>query len=329
MLILPHADVQKILAGREARVIDIVRTAYRLHEQGKSAVPHSVFLRFPDDSRNRIIALPAFIGGSTPAAGMKWVASFPDNVRAGLDRASATILLNSLSTGQPLALVEGSLISAQRTAASAALAASLLTADAPPTGVTLVGCGVINMEVLRFLTVALPTLSEVTLFDLDVGQAQRFAQRCAEAAPRAEVRVATSMPDALAANRLISIATTASEPYTDLAECVPGSVVLHLSLRDIHPDTIVVNQNVVDDAGHVCRERTSLHLAELISMNRRFIDATVGEIECGTTEFRRDPDRLLIFSPFGLGVLDIAVAEFVRQSAISLSLGLDVGDFLR
>lgn len=329
MLILRHADVQKILTGREARVIDIVESAYRRHEQGQSSVPHSAFLRFPGDSRNRIIALPAYVGGAASAAGVKWVASFPGNVQAGIDRASASILLNSLSTGQPLALVEASLISAQRTAASAALAARHFAGDPAPTGVTLVGCGVINMEVLRFLVVALPSLSEVTLFDLDDRRARDFAQRCVEAAPNVKVRTELDLPDALAANGLISIATTASQPHTDLSACLPGSVVLHLSLRDVYPDTIMANQNVVDDEGHVCRERTSLHLAEMITLSHHFIDASIGQILCGTAKFRRDPEKLLIFSPFGLGALDIAVAEFVRQSAISLNLGFDVEDFLR
>src|SRR3954454_18105129 len=97
MLILGHDTVAELLAGREADVMDLVASAYRRHEAGRSALPHSVFLRFPDRPRDRIIGLPGYLGGDGAddgVAGVKWVSSFPGNLAAGLPRASAAILLN-------------------------------------------------------------------------------------------------------------------------------------------------------------------------------------------------------------------------------------------
>ncbi len=328
MLIIRHADVAGILAHRELEVIDLVRDAYLLHEKGQSSVPHSTFLRFPGDERNRIIGLPAYLGGENPAAGMKWIASFPGNLGLGLERASAAILLSSVRTGRPEALIEGSLISAKRTAASAALAARMLIGDQRPVGVTLIGCGVINLEVLRFLRVTLPTLAEVTLFDRDRERAGAFRGRCAEVAPDAVVSFARSSGQALAAHGLVSVATTAPRPHTDLSACRPGSTVLHLSLRDLYPEAILGCQNVVDDPDHACREGTSLHLAEQIAGDRRFIDASVGGVLAGSEVFRHDPDRIAVFSPFGLGILDLTLALFVKTAALRQGLGLRIDDFL-
>src|ERR1700730_8573872 len=94
ILILRGSEVQSILKGRELEIMVLVRIAYELHENKESSLPHSVFLRFPHDDTNRIIALPAYIGGIFRVAGIKWVSSFPGNVGLGLDRASAAILLN-------------------------------------------------------------------------------------------------------------------------------------------------------------------------------------------------------------------------------------------
>ncbi len=324
MLIIGHSEVRDILQGQEKAVIDLVRDAYARHDEGQATVPHSVFLRFPDMPRNRIIGLPAYLGGEGSAAGMKWVASFPGNLERGLPRASASIIMNSLETGRPQALIEGSQISAQRTAASAALAASVLSGDSE--GVTLVGCGVIGHEILRYLRAALPKLSHVTLYDSDPERARAFGARLGEGI---SVSVAPDLATAMGAHDLVALATTASAPHMDLADCRPGVVVLHISLRDLHPEAILQSHNVVDDADHVCREGTSLHLTEQRTGDRAFIDAPIGALVRGAATLRRDdPAKPVVYSPFGLGVLDIALAEHVRTTAQARGLGVTVDGFL-
>ncbi|MFJ5721472.1 2,3-diaminopropionate biosynthesis protein SbnB [Streptomyces sp. NPDC093149] len=330
MLILRRADVADVLADREAEITELVGETYRLHDEGLTSLPHSTFLRFPEErhGRDRIIGLPAYRGGGRPVAGMKWIASFPGNVEAGTERASAAIVLNSLDDGRPTAFVEGAVISAKRTAASAALAARELTAGSAPDSVLLIGCGVINLEVLRFLAAALPGLREAALYDTDPARAAAFTQRCAEAAPKVTTSVVTDLTEALGAHRLISLATTAAAPHMDLAACGPDTTVLHVSLRDLTADTVLGAVNVVDDADHVCRERTSLDLAQQAVGNRDFVAAPIGALLRGTATLRREPHRPVVFSPFGLGVLDMALAEYVRERAEERGLGVRVEDFL-
>ena len=109
---------------------DVLSETLSLFENGKCRQPHKVVLKDGDDvnceARGRINGLFASIGGALPAVGMKWVASFPSNRGRGLPRASALIVLNSSETGLPLAIMDGTLISAMRTGAVTALGAKYL-----------------------------------------------------------------------------------------------------------------------------------------------------------------------------------------------------------
>jgi hypothetical protein len=129
--VIPGAQVQQALRGRERQITELVEATYRLHGAGDSVNPPSYFLRFPDRPADRIIALPASIGGQNRVDGLKWISSFPGNVAAGLPRASAVLILNDHDTGYPFACLESSIISATRTAASAALAADWLSRGRP------------------------------------------------------------------------------------------------------------------------------------------------------------------------------------------------------
>ncbi len=329
VLVLTGDQVGHLLAGREAEVVAAVRRAYLAHARGETSVPHSVFLRFPGDPVNRIIALPAYLGDGMGRAGVKWVASFPGNVARGADRASAVMVLNSANTGRPEAILEASLISAQRTAASAALAAQVLRHGDPGPAVGLVGCGVINFEIARFLLAVLGRPERLLLHDLDPERAAAFAGRCRRAFEDLEVEAAGSLGELLAACPLVSFATTAAAPHVvDISASPPGSTLLHISLRDLAPEVILACDNVVDDPDHVCRARTSLHLAEELVGHRSFIRSTLGEVLSGLAAARTDVQAITVFSPFGLGILDLAVASLVVDAAREAGLGTVVESFL-
>ena len=325
--IIKAGEVAELLHGAEREVMDLVSQAYQLHASGQSVLPHSLFLRLPPSGSNRIIALPAYLGSPFEVAGLKWISSFPQNINNGVNRASALVVLNSIENGRPEVILEGSIISLKRTAASAVLAANLLHGPTRPR-IGFIGCGVINFEILRFLSVTQP-VEEVYLLDTSVPHAERFRQRAAQFVNTGAIRIVNDVHAVLSECALVSVATTASGPHIfDLSACQPGSTILNISLRDFSAHAILKADNVVDDPDHVCREQTSVHCAEQLAGNRDFIRATLAEVLTGVRPSRSANKSTLVFSPFGLGVLDLVLAKFVSNRAIESGLGTTIDSFL-
>ena len=324
--VISGAQVNEVLSGQEKHVVDLIESAYRLHGDGDTVNPPSYFLRFPDRPSSRIIALPASVGGDIAVDGLKWISSFPENVASGLPRASAILVLNDRQTGYPLACLESSIISATRTAASAALAADRLTRDrARPARLGIVGTGLIARYIHTYLAAAGWTFDDVGVFDLNPAHAEGF-RGYLNAAGQAAVTVHDSAEDLIRESDLVVFATVAGEPHVhDPAWFDHNPLVLHVSLRDLAPEVILASTNVVDDVEHCLKANTSVHLAEQRTGGRDFLSGTLHDVMTGKATLPKD--RPLVFSPFGLGVLDLAVGKHVYDQLRASGDLRTIGEF--
>ena len=303
------------VARRERELAGVVRRAYECHARNDAVLPSNLFLRFGDGSSNRIIAKAAYLDDPFHVAGMKWISSFPENTRAGLERASGIIVLNSVRTGRPEILMEGSVVNARRTAASAALAADVLLTRLPDS-VAFVGAGPIAFETLRHLVVAGMNPRSVRVMDLQPERAAVFAQRVRAEYPGMVVGTGGRLEEVTRTSQLVCFATSAQEPFVDdPALFAPGALVLNISLRDLSPAVVLSGVNIVDDIDHVCSAGTSLDMTERECGDRAFIRGTLGDILRGTAT-APDANPFVVFSPFGLAALDVAVAHWVAQLAL-------------
>ncbi|WP_306802725.1 2,3-diaminopropionate biosynthesis protein SbnB [Streptomyces sp. DH8] len=323
--IVPGAIVHAVVDGRHKEIMDLVEQTYRLHGTGGTINPPSYFLRFADRPRDRIIALPAALRGEEPVSGLKWISSFPGNLDAGIPRASAVLVLNDAETGYPFACLESSIISAVRTAASAAVAArSLSRTGKEPTRVGFIGAGLIARYLHEYLVASGTEFAEIGVYDLERSYAE--AQAAQLRATHPHVTVHDTAEQLIRGSDLVVLATTAGEPYlheTSWFEHHP--LVLNVSLRDLDPDIILDSVNIVDDVEHVLQANTSVHLAEQRTGDRGFLHGTLYDVLTGRTEV--PDDRTVVFSPFGLGALDLALGYFVHRQAVERGLTVDIPDF--
>jgi ornithine cyclodeaminase len=309
--VIPGVQVQRTIQGRQREIVELVEAAYRVHGSGDSVNPPASFLRFPDRPSSRIIALPASIGGQVRVDGLKWISSFPENVAVGLPRASAVLILNDQNTGYPLACLEASIISAARTAASATSAAHRLSRTRPrPSRVGFFGVGLIARYIHTFLTGTGWSLDEIGVYDLSPDSASGFRTYLEGSGTSGRITVHDSGEQLIRSSDLVVFATVAGTPHVhDVSWFAHNPVVLHISLRDLAPQILLASANIVDDVDHCLRADTSPHLTEQLTGNRDFVTGTLDDVLSERVSI--PADRPVVFSPFGLGVLDLAVGKYI------------------
>jgi N-[(2S)-2-amino-2-carboxyethyl]-L-glutamate dehydrogenase len=323
VLSAPH--IRAILEADPMLALRMVAQTYADHHDGKTVNPASQFLRFPDNELNRIIALPASLGEGAGVAGIKWIASFPANGAKGVPRASAVLVLNDLRTGYPFALLESSIISAARTAASAVLAAGWMNQQwRHAASLAVIGAGVIARSTLDTFSADGWRFDEIRICDTSSACAERGAQYAKIHWPDAKARAAT-LAQALEAD-VVLFTTTAGKPYVlPPVRFAAGQIVLNISLRDLAPELILEAENVVDDVDHCMKASTSPHLAEQLCGHRDFVTGTLAQLMRG--DIALDRSKPSVFSPFGMGILDLALGNEIHRQAREAGLTRPVPDF--
>ena len=319
LLIISNSDVHELIDREHA--LKIITDTYLLHNKGLTILPHSIFLKL--EKGNRIIGLPAYLNGELESSGIKWVSSFPENVDIGLHRAISTLILNDITTGYPYCIINGSFISLFRTTCSAYLALNFLISNKTIRQLGIIGTGELATSFLECInTFKIISLTSLLIYDINLDHSKKFAKNNGYN----ETIIANNVEDVIKTSDVILFATTAATPHIEnLALFSHNPIVLNISLRDIGVQIILSSNNIVDDVNHVNRENTSINLAYQNCSNTDFINGTIAQLL--TDQLNLDQDKPIIVSPFGLGILDLAIGQSLYNAAISKRKGFELLDF--
>ncbi|MBS0186365.1 MAG: 2,3-diaminopropionate biosynthesis protein SbnB [Proteobacteria bacterium] len=317
--IITESQVRNVAFNNHESIYALIKKAYRSHYKKETVNPPSYFLRYPDKPNSRIIALPASITYNPRIGGIKWIASNPDNIKKGLNRASAVIILNDYETGYPFSCIEGSLISTIRTAYSAVVAADKLMINKNINVVGILGTGKIAFNILRYLCLQNYNIDSIILHDLLEERVEKFIWLLKENNIKfsGKILIKNRKEDLVNESNLLILITTTNKPYIDdLYKIKNDAIILHISLRDIMQEVLVKCNNIVDDIDHVRnastkQANTSPHLALQKYVNIDFINGTIGQLIAN--EITIDRKKTTIVSPMGLGILNIALANFIYR----------------
>ena len=308
-----------------ALALDVVENVLSLHARGKVNLPSKVVLDMDERRHGRINAMPAYVGGDVKMCGVKWVAGFPNNpVRHGLPRANALIILNDPGTGLPLAIMEGTRISALRTGAVTGVGARYLARE-DSRSIGLIGAGVQARTQIEAVKLILPQIDEISVFDIRREAAAELKAWCRENYHDIVVTVAQSPEHAVVGADIVITATVADEPIVKAGWLKEGVLFVHVGSYQEEEEAVVLQADkvVVDIWEEVLHRHTPLlaRMFEAGTIDGSRIYADISEIINKDKPGREDDRERIFFSPLGLGSEDIALAAEIYGRAVELKLG--------
>lgn len=214
LLYLSRSNLIDLGGGQSQPYVDAIAEGLAAHARGAYVQPLKPYLRWPgaDHIADRIIAMPCYLGGEDPIAGLKWIGSRQHNpARFGLERASAVVVLNDAQTNYPIAIMEGGLISGMRTAAITAVATRHL-ARSGFTDVACIGCGPIARMQMQTLLEQFPSIERLHLFDLSPSAADALSRTLEESFPKVTMLPAASAEAAVREGDVVVTCTVADAP---------------------------------------------------------------------------------------------------------------------
>jgi ornithine cyclodeaminase/alanine dehydrogenase-like protein (mu-crystallin family) len=313
---------------------------------GPSGNQHGLRLWFPKEPKGprmpvdapdrRFMALIGYLGGDFHVCGAKWYGSNTENPRKyGLPRSVLLVVLNDPETGAPLAIMDGTLISAVRTGAIVGLGAKYLI-NATAEVAAIIGAGVINRTSLMALAVGMPNLKKVKVFNINYEKAVTFSKEMAEDL-QLDVRPVETMEEAIRDADAVSAATSRQPPSYKTEWFKPGAF-FGLSSETHLADDLWLHSRIVADNWpmHIhWREETLKAPEEIRKMpiHQRLHDlilegrmkdediVELGHVIAGSTPGRENEEQRIILATGGMSLEDVAWGHTVYKQALAKGLG--------
>lgn len=325
-LYLSQEDV-RAAGGLDMRMaMEAVERAFKLLNEGKVIIPSKIVMELPpgEQERGRMNGLAAYIGGDWEVAGIKWIPSFPKNpYERGLPRANALIILNSTQTGLPLAVMDGTILSAVRTGAIGGVGAKYL-ARKDSEVLCLIGMGVQARTQAMAIKEALPSLNEIRGFDKSRERGIQGAKEIEKLTGVSTKFVDTPKKAADGADVIVTV-TVADEPIVKNEWVKDGSLFIHIgSYIEEEYDVVLNSDKIVVDDWEVVKHRKTPVLARMFDeklIKDSDIYANLDEIIVGKKPGREDDDERLFFAPIGMAHEDVAVASMIYERAKKEGIG--------
>ena len=315
VLILTEADVHRLLSMDAC--IEAMADVLAALARGDALQPLRSILR-PPGAPGLMASMPAWRGGPDAAFGVKLVGVFPGNVVQGKDAHQGAVVLFSGETGEPLAFVNASAITAIRTAAVSGVATRLLAPE-DAGDLALIGASVQAATHLEAMA-CVRRLRRVRVASRDPERARAFVARN-EKRFAFPIEAVSTVEEAVRGADIVVTATSSATPVLRREWVAAGA---HLNVIGASlPDRREVDGALMAAASLFVdrRESTENEAGDYLLALREgaigagHIRAELGDILLGRHRGRTSRDEITLFKSLGLAVEDLAAAALVYRRA--------------
>ena len=311
-LLLNSEDVHRNTQMPE--LIAAIEDAFAAYERGDAQMPPKSYIDLPQYNGD-FRSMPAYLdAGDWDAAGIKWVNVHPDNrEQFDLPTVIGTMIYSDPRNAFPLAILDGTELTMQRTGAAAAVATDHLAVE-DATSLGIIGAGVQSYTQLRAISTIRP-IEEVVVSDLDEEKVARFVDTF-----EGEFDVRPGTPEDAAACDVLSTVTPVESPIVEREWLGEHTHVNAMGAdakgkHELADDVLLDAKLVIDDY-----EQTT-HSGEInVPYGEGVLDdddiyGEIGQIVVGEKEGRTAEDGVTVFDSTGLAIQDVAAAHVVYEHA--------------
>ena len=322
---LSREDVQSVLTMKDA--LGAVEEAFRQFALGTVRMPVRSSISI-EQNNGIMLTMPAYIGGDMNALGQKVVTVYPENpTKNNLPTTLATVQLLDPKTGECLAVMDGTFLTAMRTGAASGVATKYL-ARANSQTVAMFGAGV-QAETQLEAIAEVRRIKAAKVFDTVTQRASQYCERMSKKL-RIDVKQGKSARDTLRGSDIVICASTSRVPVFDGEWLEPG---MHINGIGSHtPDTRELDTTSVRRSRVIVdsREAALKEAGDLIipfaekAITPSQIWGELGEVIVGRREARTSDQEITLFKSVGLALQDVSTALAVYRKAIQERKGTKV-----
>ena len=323
VLTLDHDQITDLLTMSDC--IEVMADCLRAVADGDIHNPLRTIIR-PPGASGLLGLMPAYLGGDDAVFGVKAICVFPGNPSIGKDAHQGAVILFSGETGELMAVMNASAITAIRTAAVSAVATRAL-ARPESSRVAIIGAGVQARAHLEAMAAVLP-VERFRIAGRDP-ERLRLMVEAAAATVSGSVEATASVEAAVRDADVVVTVTSSARPVIDRAWIAPGTHIVAVgssipTAQEIDSATMAAARLFVDRRESTINESGDylMALADGAIPGPDHIVAELGEVLARRSQGRRSDDEITLFESLGLAAEDLAAAHHLLDIAETASAGM-------
>lgn len=325
MLALSRDDLRRLVPMADA--IELMKLAFAELSAGRAASPIRTVIPVAEHQGDALF-MPAYVPAAG-ALGVKVVNVFRENPAKGLPLIHAIVVLSDPETGRPLAILDGSYLTALRTGAVSGAATDLL-ARADSTTLVVIGAGVQGVTQAAAVCAVRP-IERIIAVDMHAASLARFVATISRDWPDLAGRVETSSDAGIVAEAdIVCTATTSKTPVFDDALIGPGTHINAVGaftpeMQEL-PAATVARATLVVDSTEAALEEAGDIIAPLRDglVGHEHFERELGMVVAGTAPGRIREDEITLFKSVGNAVQDVTVGKRAVDRALEEGVGVRV-----